>query len=145
MSLIYAFDLHQTLDKYEKCRLFVKKLKSEGHYVYIMSGSPTYEIKNECLKFGFTLGIDYDKILSIIDYAQYELKIPCWQEQSPRTGKLSWYCNDDVWWAIKSILCNKYNINFIIDDKIQYLKYFGENHPTKFILYDDSFDKKLTI
>ena len=128
-----AFDLHGVLDT-----IFIHEILekiSKSHEIFILSGSPSIEIKETLFNINYLQDVHYHKVLSIVDYVKDEIKIPCYQKESTRTGKLNWYCDENIWWTMKSVLCNKNRINVLFDDKTQYMRYFRLNeHPTKFNL-----------
>jgi len=129
-----AFDLHGVLDKYMIHDILLKL--SKKYKIYILSGAPSVEIK-ETLDYLKYSHLHYHHILSIVDYVKDEIKLPCYQKISPRTGKLNWYCDEGLWWAMKSIICDINKIDILFDDKLMYGKYFGKNHKTKFYLIDE--------
>lgn len=140
-----GIDLHGTMDKYPELFKysieFIKEI-SPNVEINVISGGETEEILEELTKLGYKKNIHFDRVISIVDFCMHELKVEMWQQPSPRTGKMNWYCHDDLWWASKAIACKKYELDWLLDDKSQYQEFFSESaHPTTFILgnlpYDD--------
>ncbi len=140
MSYHISFDLHGVLDTYsEKMKPVLPRLIKKGIDVSILSGAFQKDILKECEILGYQPGIHYTKPpISILDYGVHQLKLPTWEAVSPRTGKKGTYFNDDLWWAMKAILCDIHQINILFDDKVRYRTYFGSEHITIFYLFNES-------
>lgn len=121
-----AFDLHETLDKDPDTilRRLVNSLINSNNIIFIISGSPTEEIK---AVIGL-IGIDPKDVIviSVVDYLRSK-ETDMWMDNG------TWWCDDEKWWASKGLICREYEIDMIFDDKIQY----KDNMPstTKFILW----------
>ena len=138
-----AFDLHGVLDTYpEQMKPELSRLVSAGHEVIILSGAFSEDIRDECTSLGLC-SRHYTQILSLLDYGVHTLGLTPWEAVSPRTGKMGTYINDDIWWALKAILCRIYKVYCLFDDKREYSIYFGPSHPTEFILFDQFYKEKL--
>ncbi len=134
-----AFDLHGVLDTYPHLmKPILSKILSNviDIEISILSGAFSEDIIKECEIIGYKKDVHYNSIISILDYGINELKLPHWTDVSPRTGKTGTYFNDDLWWAMKAILCDIHDIDVLYDDKEQYIKYFGYSHKTNFILFN---------
>lgn len=132
-----GFDLHNTIDKCpEMFELIMDTYKKSGHNVYVISGSEKNKIIDELN----SLGIDdsyYSDIISVIDFLENDMNIQGWRING------EWYCDDDIWWRSKSIICEKYNIDMMIDDKKEYREHFGMHHKTRFILFNDNIEESI--
>ena len=146
-----AFDLHGTLDASRDLQLVIlENFKSKQFIPYILSGATETEVsgkinaifaKYENMFAGtkdaklFKQYINDIKILSIVDTCQ-EFNIPMkYVDQGRNTFR--WWCDDNLWWPMKSIICNIHKIHILIDDKKEYAKYFGLFHTCKFVLFDE--------
>lgn len=137
MQKSIAFDLHGTLDSSKEIfNLFLNLVTTTNHKVYILSGSPASEISDslgELLEQNSTINKAYVmssvSILSVVDTCKF-FNIPI--IRALKNGKMNWYCDEELWWPMKSIICKSNNIDFLVDDKIQYKAFFGDTHPTKF-------------
>jgi len=96
--------------------------------VHIISGPSTEEIKAELDKLGFKKGIHYEGISSVVDYLKYA-EVKMWKDH-----KDTWWANDDDWWGAKAAICEKLDIDIMIDDKDGYKEAFSKI-KTKFVLY----------
>lgn len=44
-----------------------------------------------------------------------------------------WFARNASWWVMKSVICDMYGVDALLDNRPEYRKYFGTTHPTKFI------------
>lgn len=131
-----GFDLHGTLDKYYNIlEPIMRSYMKDDHNVYIISGSEKNELKNELEKIKIKKDIHYNNLISVVNYYRDELKIDGYYKEYK--GKQNWYCEDEIWWKSKAIICEKYNIDILIDDSLEYRKHFF-NSKTTYILMNDS-------
>lgn len=139
MSINVAIDLHGTYDEYPNQfdSIMRELIQKHGIQFWIFSGSRQNKIE-DYLKIHSRTNTDdfkfvYPRLqyLSIVDFC-FDQKLPMIQKSNPKTGNPSWYFDGDeqIWWAMKSIICKKMNINILIDDKPQYNAFFGFPHPT---------------
>jgi len=96
--------------------------------VHIISGPPTEEIKAELDKFSFEHGLHYEGISSVVDYLK-GMEVKMWKDY-----KDTWWADDSEWWRAKAAICEKLDIDIMIDDKEEYKNSF-EKIKTKFMLY----------
>lgn len=130
-----GFDLHGTIDRCpELFKLIMKSYKEDGHEIFIISGSEKEEIIKELTSFDID---DYTDIISVNDFLRNEMNIEGWLEHG------NWYCDEDMWWKSKSLICEKYNIDMHIDDSREYRKHFDINHRTRFIFFNDKIEESL--
>lgn len=120
-----AFDIHGTLDKDGILRKLVKSLLNTNNIIFIISGSPTKEIKLII----DLMGINPKDviIISIVDYLKSK-NIPM------QIKKGNWWCDDKIWWESKGMICAEYEIDMIFDDKIRYKNHMPKE--TRFILWE---------
>lgn len=115
-----AFDVHGTLDK---ATSFFKKhmmlLKQSGIEVIIISGPPTVQIRSELDYLGITLGVHYDRILSVADFVREE-GYKWWTDKDG-----NFWCDNTIWWKTKAQICERHEIYSLVDDKEEYQKYFN--------------------
>lgn len=96
--------------------------------VHIISGPSTEEIKTELDKLSFEQGLHYESISSVVDYLKHK-DVDMWLDK-----KNTWWADDEDWWGAKAAICDKLNIDIMIDDREGYQKYFKKIR-TKFMLY----------
>lgn len=121
-----AFDVHDTLDADEVIRDFVSLLSYNADFeIFIISGPPTEQIKKELLHLG--INIEKVQIISVVDFLKSK-GVSMW-----RGTNGTWWCDEEIWWKSKGLICQEYSIDMIFDDKIEY----SYNMPptTKFILW----------
>jgi hypothetical protein len=96
--------------------LITKLLLDNGHEVFVITGSHiTDDIINEIRGYG----IHYNKLLSVSDYnVENGVSVKYDENSNP------WF-DDMVWNKTKGVLCEKYNIDFHIDDSGDYGEYFN--------------------
>ena len=136
-----AMDLHGTLDTYPELRELFNYAIEKGHEVFIMSGSIKTTLVKELRKFK-DLNPKYE-LISVMDYAR-SLGIK---------GADEGYIDDDLYWALKSVLCKKYNIQALIDNEPKFGQFMQNdfvydgrcNHRTHFILIDPNDDIKHVV
>lgn len=133
-----AIDLHGT---YDVCpEMFEKYLFGlKGVEFLLMTGSPEADVRPfleerakltsspEAAKVLSTM-----PILSIVDYC-FSQKLPMEKRLSPRTNRETWYFagDEEIWWAMKAIMCYKHHVDLLIDDKVEYYRFFGNWSPEK--------------
>lgn len=143
MGLRIAIDLHGTLDQSPIIQDFViEQVKLGKHKVFVLSGSEASEIQDSLYSLfanirktrNNMLDLEYlllkIKVLSVVDTCK-AFNIP--MIRILKDGKRNWYCDDALWWPMKAIICKEEEIDFLVDDKIQYMDFFGSSHPTKMI------------
>jgi hypothetical protein len=135
-----AFDLHGVLetntDFFKKILNYLNDIEV---HITVLSGPPTEQIISELESLGYTPWYKYfSQILSVVDYLRFESDANMWQDE-----RGNWWTDEPTWWASKGKICEKYKIDVIIDDKIQYFESFAKNHPTKFILLNKENAKEI--
>jgi hypothetical protein len=122
-----AFDIHGTLDRDRLgiLRKLVGSLLNTNNIIYIISGSPTENIK---AMVGL-MGIDPKDVIaiSVVDYLKSK-NVPMHMKGG------TWWCDDDIWWKSKGMICAEHEIDVIFDDKIEYKEHMPIT--TKFILWE---------
>jgi len=96
--------------------------------VYIISGPPEDEIEKELKKHKIYRDKHFGAILSVVDHLK-EKGAKMWQDDRDR-----WWASDEEWWRSKAELCEKHNVDILIDDKEEWGEHF-KNIKTKFLLY----------
>ena len=120
-----GFDIHGTIDKDDKLLDFVKLISTmDAFQVFIISGPPLRQIVEEVK----LLGIQPYKvqIISVVDWLRDKGTL-MWKDEN------GWWCEPEIWWESKSLICYEYSIDIIFDDKIEYAKHMS--NETKFILW----------
>lgn len=117
-----AFDIHGTLDLYEKMRSFLWILEKFQHStsnikIFIISGAPEEEIRKELDELELPQKVH---IISVVDYLKAVDIAPMWQEKDG-----TWWTLPDVWWKSKGDICRDYKIDILIDNEEKYI----ENMP----------------
>lgn len=129
-----AIDLHGTYDQMPALfeRYFFLLPKTD---IYIFSGSPAADTNqylasriNEITDPNIINTMKRVQILSIVDYC-FEQGLPMEERISERSGRKTWYFKGDeeIWWAMKAIICQKHGINWLIDDKEEYRNFINSN------------------
>jgi len=120
-----AFDVHGTLDSDPTIRSFLDLLDVCPEYeVFIISGPPAKQVEVELLQLDII--IDESKIISVVDFLK-DKGVPMWKEEG------NWWCDEEIWWESKGLICREYHIDIIFDDKIRYKRNMPEF--TKFALW----------
>jgi hypothetical protein len=129
-----AIDLHGTADVYPLIfnRVFVD-LKKQGHQICIISGSPEKKIYNELNKLKLDNG-SVDAVFSIVNY------LINYSDCDLKRTLSGWWASEDIWYSAKSKICEKYNIDYLIDNEIKYKKYFKDK--SKFILFQGIYNNE---
>ena len=122
-----AFDIHGTLDKDGGgiLRKLVSSLINTNNIIFIISGSPTKEIKAIMGLMGFNPK-DF-MVISVVEYLKSK-EVSMWMNDE------TWWCEDSIWWSSKGMICREYEIDMIFDDKIEYKK--NMPNTTKFVLWN---------
>ena len=131
-----ALDIHGVLSDWEFMTPIVHELTAEGHELYVVSGAPKRQLEKEIVELGYQ--VEWFKgVYSIID----------WLLDSNAPGKIwhnekGWWYNDynrhpadpeNIWWKIKSEICEFYEIDILLDDQEKYKQ--GYLKPGTFTLY----------
>lgn len=125
-----AFDLHGTLDRNQTFfKPMLKLLYKSRVRVYILSGPKKDQIKDELSALGYIKYTHYHEILSVVDYLK-SVGTTMWQDE-----KGNWCASKEDWWPSKAEICKRYIIDSLIDDKVEYKKYFKDTNTT-FILWE---------
>ena len=123
-----AFDLHGTIDVDPiNMSNMMKALIDSNHNVSVMTGSEHTKAISELQNLDIH---DYSEIYSIPEFLREVINV------SGRWIDGRWYCDDDLWWKSKAMMCEYYKIDVLIDNMEEYGKYLNEN--TKFILFDEN-------
>ena len=104
------------------------KWRERKFTVCIISGPPKKDIKAELEKHGFRYGLEFDEIYSVVDHLK-EKGVEMWQD-----GRGRWWTYDEEWWKAKAEICEKHDVDVLIDDKEEWKTHF-KNIKTKFLLY----------
>lgn len=128
-----SFDFHGVLESFPA--LFIPllcELRENKHQIYILSGSPAVNLYFKLNDLGYSKGIHYNSVLSITDYLLAK-DIPCRTDE-----KNDFWFDDKKWWSAKASICKMHSIDFHLDDRIEYQKYFPNFEGScKFILLDN--------
>lgn len=134
--MILGIDLHGVIDADPEVFKEFMKTVSTRNFVYIISGPPTDQLKEELRHYGISQSVPhYARIFSVVDYLKSK-KIPMWQDENGR-----WWASEKDWWSSKAGICKEWNVDIMIDDKELYAPYFS-SIKTHFLLYKD---KNITI
>jgi len=123
-----GFDLHGVLT--ESPHVFKNVLAGMrylGHEIHIISGPPENEIRQELLDLGYEQGKHYDIIFSMVDYLRNETDVVMTYSWNKKQDKISWWCDDELWWPIKGDYCRRENIDILFDDKNEYREHISED------------------
>lgn len=118
-----GIDLHGTIDSNPTLFLEASKnLIACGDKVYIISGPPLLQIKEELDNLGFKSNEHYNAIISVVNFLQYN-RVKMWQDK-----KNNWWCDPVIWWKSKARICMMYQIDALIDDKTEYQEHFDKTN-----------------
>lgn len=113
--MILGIDIHGTIDSNpEFFRNNLKEIIENGDSVYIISGAPAGQMSIDLSELGFNLGEHYNKLISIVDFLK-SCRTKLWKDK-----KGNWWCDDEIWWKSKARICHVYNVNVLIDDRVEY-------------------------
>lgn len=131
--MIIGVDLHGVIDDDPKwfnelLEGFMESGDTVYITVYIISGPPEEDIRNELKKCALYQATHFSKIYSVVDHLR-EKGVEMWQDDRGR-----WWTHDDEWWKAKAEICEKHGVGIMIDDKKEWAPHF-KNIKTKFLLY----------
>lgn len=126
--MIIGIDLHGVIDSdIEWAKKILDSLMFDFG-INIISGPPKADIEKELNKYGLYRDIHFDAVFSVVDFLK-EKDVKMWTDE-----KDTWWASDKDWWSSKAEICEKYNVDIMIDDKERYQQYFKDK-KTKFLLY----------
>ena len=109
-----GFDLHGVLDKYPtKFKAIIKLLEKTDMQFVVVSGPPREKVEEELTKLGYDWSEFFD-IYSVVDFL-YNDGVE-FDESDPD----NLWCDDNIWWDSKARICQKYDIDFLVDDSLKY-------------------------
>ena len=153
-----AIDLHGTYDHDPEYFWFLihnQMVKDDIKDIefYILTGSPAEETIEEINKIKYKIPITMRNqdphmeychkkprialYLSIIDFCR-EYNIPLIENGTTKSGHIRYNIDgpEELWWSLKSVICNLNEVDILIDNDLRYEKYFGHGHPTSFVWYN---------
>ena len=117
-----SVDLHGTINRYpDKFRKLMEDWKGNGHQVTVMTGPPKDEAEDELMILGFVRGKHYDHVISITEYLRDFLKVKIKKNED------GLYTDPLNWWPAKGDLCNRFNIDILIDDTQEYGRFLDKS------------------
>lgn len=128
--MIIAYDLHGVLNTNpEQYKGVMKALcDTKDIEVWVISGPKSEDVLKELNTLGFRVGEHYHCIASVIDFLIANGK----EYKVDKNG--NYWFDEKEWWSAKAKICKEYEVYSLIDDHVEYGKYFTADHPTKFIL-----------
>lgn len=124
--MIIGIDLHGVIDS--DIENFKSLLEIFWYKIYIISGPSKTELEEELNKYRLYQGLHFAKIFSVVDFLK-EKGVRMWTDDKGR-----WWASEEDWWSSKAEICEKHNVDIMLDDKEKYGHYF-KNKKTKFLLY----------
>ena len=124
-------DFHGVLEDCKDSRtikLLLYELRNY-YFVYIVSGPPMKQLTSELVESGYEIGLHFDAIISTVDFIKSK-NIDMWQDK-----KGDWWTDEKTWNASKSMVCDDYEIDLLIDDMECYRDSLKSN--VNFYLYKD--------
>lgn len=123
-----GFDLHGVIDKYPEMIHSIMAFLIRTRNSFCVVSGPSYQhIKNELMKIGFVFPVvGYVDIYSVVDFLR-ESGVKTWQDENGDT-----WADEENWWDAKAKICQKENIDYMIDDSEKYRSAF-ELTKCKFI------------
>lgn len=116
--MIIGIDIHGVLDTYTlQFKALIHRIKKSHNIIYIITGPEENKASKELTRLGLLPVLDYDKIISVVDWLKAHLKKDeIWQDKNG-----NWWCDDVNWWCSKARICREYNVDIMIDDSEKYL------------------------
>ena len=133
--MIVSFDIHGVIDTYTPEFIqIMKDSRAIGLTVFVLTGPPAEEAKQELATMGIHQHIHYSKLISVVDWLKEHLD----EDEMWLDEKGTWWCNDADWWCSKARICKEYNIAAHYDDSEKYLiGWDATDCKTKFYLVKD--------
>lgn len=133
--MIIGIDLHGVIDSDIEAFKFMLECPVEvGDKLYIISGPPKVDIEKELNGHGLYRDIHFDEIFSVVDFLKEKSGVNMWTDDKGR-----WWASDVEWWGSKAEICEKHNVDIMIDDNGRFFCNRTERHfehkKTKFLLY----------
>lgn len=128
--MIIGIDLHGVIDSDIEWSKKVLDSLMFDFGINIISGPPKADIEKELNKYGLYQGLHFDKVFSIVDFLK-EKGVEMWTDEKER-----WWASEEDWWSSKAEICEKHDVDIMIDDKEKYQQYFKDK-KTKFLLYTE--------
>lgn len=127
--MILGIDLHGVIDSdIESFKSMLECQPNIGDKLYIISGPPKVDIERELNEYGLYRDIHFDEVFSVVDFLK-ETNVKMWLDKNGR-----WWASEEDWWSSKAKICEKYNVDTMIDNEKKYQQYFKEK-KIEFILY----------
>lgn len=132
-----GFDVHGVLSNKDQVCPLLEALKSKGFELCIISGAPVIEIIQELTNnYGYEDLSIFSEIYSIINFVKSNYPdIKVWNDKNGW-----WIDSEEIWWQSKSLMCERYNIDLLIDNELKYDQGYLKG---RFILYDDKLINQL--
>lgn len=96
--------------------------------IYIISGPPKTDVLKELNQLKIYKNVHYTEIYTIVDFLK-EQDVEMWLDY-----KNTWWASDEDWWEAKAKICEKLDIDIMIDNTNRYKPYFDKRN-IKFIVY----------
>jgi len=96
--------------------------------IYVISGPPKIDVLKELNQLRIYQGVHYTDVYTIVDFLK-EKDVEMWLDY-----KNTWWASDENWWGAKAKICEKLNIDLMIDNTNKYKPYFDKKN-IKFIIY----------
>ncbi len=128
-----GIDMHGVLDS--KSEEFFQSMIEEykDSEIFVISGARKERVERELKRLFPNTNMDNISILSVLDFLDGKVHISFKDYKGKMREVIE---DDDMWDAMKSVLCKKHNISVLIDDTLAYGDYFGKTHPTTFVYFD---------
>jgi len=118
-------------------RELLKFAKLEGTKIYVISGLWPKELVEKLEFSGYTRGIHYDGVYSILSHLSKK-GLDTWFDEDHD----SWYSEKNDWWNAKAEICQEINCQTHFDSDIRFSAAF-EDIPTRFIYTEDEHNRSL--
>jgi len=127
--MIIGIDLHGVIDSDIEWSKKVLDSLMFDFGINIISGPPKIDTEKELNDYGLYKDVHFDAVFSIVDFLKEKSGVNMWTDDKGR-----WWASDEEWWSSKAEICEKHNVDIMIDDKERYRQYFKDK-KTKFLLY----------
>lgn len=120
-----GFDIHGVIDAYpELFEQLSRKLKAEGHEIYIITGEPKETAEPTVIE----AGVIYDHFFSIVDYHIQQKTSSLRQDD-----KGHYWVDRNVWLATKGDIAKQVQLDVHFDDQLEYFEYFPKECCTIYV------------
>lgn len=130
-------DIHGVLSDKDNIKSIINKLVGDGHEIYVISAAPVIDMMQE-LKLVYEYDLKLFKgFYSIAEHLYHQIDsneiTNAYQDSKQR-----WYFEpEEMWWKSKAEICEKFQIDVMIDDKVEYQQGYLEERLLLYPIKDN--------